>query len=277
MKKIKKNMLCTFILVFMLIPQLYAETITIVPAGQPGGNQFTRANLYKDVLTKMGHSVVFENIPNTLEGSKYLENNVGKDKTVIMMYTGNAPSQIGYNITDKNFVLTELEEPQYWCQSNVSKDKQKLNVGLVKNMNSEFSDELFKKLGKETVYLRYKNSGDLYNAITSGDIDVMFTNQSQSLKLIENNQGICIANTSIDDHIGIPSIYKVIDTKKVFPGNVLIVISNNPSSKLRNLLIEANKDPLFTEWRTKRKYSEISNRSRKKELSFALKTQELWK
>ena len=271
MKKIYQLIIATM----FLMSTASAETFVVIPGSKPGGSFFDRANLYKDVLTKMGHTVKFENISNGLEGTKYLKNS--KD-VVIMVYAGNQPSQTGYDISKKNFVMNEYMSPYFLCQSNESKDKTVLKVGLVKNMTTEFTDEIFKKLGKETVYLRYKNSGDLYNAITAGDIDATFTGQGPSLKLVKNNQGSCIAQTFKDTVEGVPSVYEVIKTKTVFPADISLVISNKPSDKLRNILLEANNDPLFKEWRSKKGISEISSRASKNdELKTSVQIQEAWK
>ena len=271
-----KNIMLTILSVIMLISTAMAESITVVPGGKPGGSNFDRANLYKDVLTKMGHIVKFENISSTLESTKYLEKN--KSETVIIMYAGNQPAQIGYHITDKNFILNEYTAPYFWCQSASTTFKDKLIVGLDKNMNQGFSDQLFKSLGKEVVYLKYKNSGDLYNAITAGDIDVMFTSQSASVKFLKNNQGNCLANTSDITVEDIPSIYTIVKTKQLFPVMDYVVLSNKPSSQLREILLQANKDASFIEWRSKKGLIEIvRTNSRKNELKIVSVRQELWK
>jgi len=271
-----KNIILAILSVFMLISTAIAESITIVPGGKPGGSNFDRANLYKDVLTKMGHTVKFENIPSTLESTKYLEKN--KSETVIIMYAGNQPAQIGYYITDKNFVLSEYTAPYFWCQSASSTSKDKLIVGLDKNMNQKFSDQLFKSMGKRVVYLKYKNSGDLYNAITAGDIDVMFTSQSASVKFIKNNQGSCLANTSDVTVENIPSIYNRVKTKELFPVMDYVVLSNKPTDQLRTILLQANQDASFVEWRNKKGLAEIAGKnSRKNELKIVKARQELWK
>ena len=271
-----KNIMLTILSVIMLISTAMAESITVVPGGKPGGSNFDRANLYKDVLTKMGHTVKFENISSTLESTKYLEKNTSE--TVIIMYAGNQPAQIGYHITDKNFILNEYTAPYFWCQSASSQSKDKLIVGLDKNMNQRFSDRLFKSLGKEVIYLKYKNSGDLYNAITAGDIDVMFTSQSASVKFIKNNQGSCLANTSDVTVENVPSVYTIVKTKELFPVMDYVVLSNKPSNQLREILLQANKDSSFVEWRNKKGLTEIvGTNSRKNELKIVSARQELWK
>ena len=128
----------------------YAEEITIVPAGKPGGSSFARATMYQEVLKKNGHSVKFENISAMTEATKYLEKTRGKEN-VIIMFASNQPAQMGYFITKKNFVLREYSAPYYWCMSNEAKGKDKLIVGLDKNMNQKFSDAVFKKLGNQPV------------------------------------------------------------------------------------------------------------------------------
>ena len=273
MKKIYLFLLSTI----LLMTSALAESITVVPGGKPGGSSFARATMYKEVLTKMGHDVKFENISSTKEGAKYLEKTRGKE-TVIMMYPTNQPSQIGYDITENNFVLKEYFAPYFWCQSNEAVDKDVLKVGLDKNMNQKFSDKLFGTLGKEVIYLRYKNSGALYNAITAGDIDAMFTNQGKSLKLVKNNQGSCIANTSSEVIHDIPSVYTIVKDGTKFPVMEYPVISNNTSEKLRSILIEANKDELFVQWRASKGLPEIVGQdTRQEELRLAMEGQELWK
>ena len=57
-----------------------------------------------------------------------------------------------------------------------------------------------------------------------------------------------------------------------------MVISNKPSDKLRNILLEANNDTLFKEWRSKKGISEISSRASKNdELKTSVQIQEAWK
>lgn len=255
----------------------YAEEITIVPAGKPGGSSFARATMYQEVLKKNGHSVKFENISAMTEATKYLEKTRGKEN-VIIMFASNQPAQMGYFITKKNFVLREYSAPYYWCMSNEAKGKDKLIVGLDKNMNQKFSDAVFKKLGKEVVYLRYKNSGALYNAITGGDIDVMFTNQGKSLKLVGNKLGSCIANTSKETTHGVKSVYTIVDNGLAFPVMDYPIISNNTSDKFRELLLETNKDSVFKSWRQKRKLTEIVGAlPRKEELKIVEEGQHYWK
>jgi hypothetical protein len=261
----------------LLMSSALAESITIIPGSKPGGSNFTRATMYQEVLQKMGHTVKFENITTLTEATKYLEDRRGKEN-VILPYPSNQPAQIGYYISDNNFILNEYSAPYYWCQSTASLDKNKLIIGLDKNMNQKFSDKLFAKLGKEVVYLRYKNSGDLYNAITSGDIDVMFTNQVVSLKLVNNNQGTCIANTDEETANGVPSIYTIVKDGTKFPVMDYPIISNNTSNNLRNILLEANKDPIFTSWRQKGGLAEIvGKKTRKNELKIIEVRQHLWK
>jgi len=253
------------------------ETITIIPAGKPGGSSFSRATMYQEVLKKKGYTVKFENISAVTEATKYLENTRGKEN-VIIMFPSNQPAQTGYFISEKNFVLREYSAPYYWCMSNEAKGKDKLIVGLDKNMNQKFSDAVFKKLGKEVVYLRYKNSGALYNAITGGDIDVMFTNQGKSLKLVGNKLGSCIANTSKETTHGVKSVYTIVDNGLAFPVMDYPIISNNTSDKFRELLLETNKDSVFKSWRQKRKLTEIVGAlPRKEELKIVEEGQHYWK
>lgn len=253
------------------------ETITIIPAGKPGGSSFSRATMYQEVLKKKGYTVKFENISAVTEATKYLENTRGKEN-VIIMFPSNQPAQTGYFISEKNFVLREYSAPYYWCMSNEATGKDKLIVGLDKNMNQKFSDALFKKLGKEVVYLRYKNSGALYNAVTSGDIDVMFTNQGKSLKLVGNNIGSCIANTSKETTHGVSSVYTIVDNGLAFPVMDYNVLSNNTSAKLRELLLEVNKDAVFISWRQKRGLTEIvGTKSRQEALTIVEEGQHAWK
>jgi len=277
-KRTEKNMRQLIVLVTLLFATAsYAEEITIVPAGKPGGSSFTRATMYQEVLKKNGHSVKFENISAMTEATKYLEKTRGKEN-VIIMFASNQPAQMGYFITKKNFVLREYSAPYYWCMSNEAKGKDKLIVGLDKNMNQKFSDAVFKKLGKEVVYLRYKNSGALYNAITGGDIDAMFTNQGKSLKLVGNNLGSCIANTSKETMHGVKSVYTIVDNGLAFPVMDYPIISNNTSDEFRELLLETNKDSVFKSWRQKRKLTEIVGAlPRKEELKIVEEGQHNWK
>ena len=273
MKKIYIFLMSTI----LLMSSALAESITIIPGGKPGGSSFHRATMYQEVLQKMGHTVKFENISAMTEATKYLEDRRGKEN-VIIMFASNQPAQMGYYISDNNFVFNEYSAPYYWCQSTASLDKKKLIVGLDKNMNQKFSDKLFAKLGKEVVYLRYKGSGDLYNAVTGGDIDVMFTNQVQSLKLVENKQGTCIANTDEETANGVPSIYSIVKDGTKFPVMDYPIVSNNTSDKFRKILLEANKDPIFTSWRQKGGLVEIvGKKSRKSELKVVEVRQHLWK
>ena len=261
----------------LLMSSALAESITIIPGGKPGGSSFHRATMYQEVLQKMGHTVKFENISAMTEATKYLEDRRGKEN-VIIMFASNQPAQMGYYISNNNFVFNEYSAPYYWCQSTASLDKKKLIVGLDKNMNQKFSDKLFAKLGKEVVYLRYKGSGDLYNAITGGDIDVMFTNQVKSIQLMENKQGTCIANTDEGTANGVPSIYTIVKDGTKFPVMDYPIVSNNTSDKFRKILLEANKDPIFTSWRQKGGLIEIvGKKSRKSELKVVEVRQHLWK
>jgi len=270
-----KKITIALLSVVLYMSTALAESITIIPGGKPGGSFNARATLYKDILEKKGFEINFENITNAREGVKYLQNS--KD-TVIQMFAVNQPSQIGYDITKDNFVLVEYMTPYYWCQSNASMNNDELKVGLVKNMNTTFSDQLFAKLGKKVVYLRYKNSGTLYNAFTAGDVDVQFTSQSRSFKVIKNNQGKCIANTYKQTVEQIPSVYDIVNTKTVFPGDASIVISNNASKKLRNILLEANKDADFIAWKKKRGVPDNSGKnSWKAELAIVDSLQQSWK
>ena len=270
-----KKIAIALLSIVMYMSTALAESITVIPGGKPGGSSFARATLYKDILEKKGFEVKFENINNSRDGVKYLQNS--KD-LVIQMYAVNQPSQIGYDITKDNFVLVEYMTPYYWCQSNASMNNDELKVGLVKNMNTTFSDQLFAQLGKKVVYLRYKNSGALYNAFTAGDVDVQFTSQSRSFKVIKNNQGKCIANTYKDTWEGIPSVYDIVNTKTVFPGDAALVISNNASEKLRNILLEVNQDADFVAWRKKRGVPDDTGKnSSEAELVIVDQLQQSWK
>ena len=67
-------------------------------------------------------------------------------------------------------------------------------VASICHYQGTFENSLFGiPASKKVVYLRYKNSGALYNAFTAGDVDVQFTSQSRSFKVVKNNQGKCIA------------------------------------------------------------------------------------
>jgi hypothetical protein len=95
---------------------------------------------------------------------------------------------------------------------------------------------------------------------------------------VKNNQGSCIANTSSEVIHDIPSVYTIVKDGTKFPVMEYPVISNNTSEKLRSILIEANKDELFVQWRVSKGLPEIVGQdTRQEELRLAMEGQELWK
>lgn len=274
-KKMKKIYAYIFTFI-MAVSSAYAENITVLTAGKPGGSFFARANMYKDVLTKMGYTVNLENIGDATEATKYLIK--AKNELVIMPYSANQVPRTGLDISKNNFVLVEYSSPNYWCQSNESVGKNKLKVGMGHHLPTASSEALFEKLGIEVVFLKYKNSGAVYNALTSGDVDATFTSQGPSMKIVKNGQGTCFAQTQKGTINGVPSIFDIVKDKKLpYLVDVTLVISNQPSDKLRNTLLEVNKDALFTEWRAKRGDAEITDRDVKEELEMAVQSATVWK
>ena len=73
-------------------------------------------------------------------------------------------------------------------------------------------------------------------------------------------------------------MYDIVDTKTVFPGDATVVISNKTSEKLRNILLEVNKDADFIAWRNKRGVPDDTGKnSWEAELKIVDQLQQSWK
>jgi len=73
-------------------------------------------------------------------------------------------------------------------------------------------------------------------------------------------------------------VYDIVNTKTVFPGDAALVISNNASEKLRNILLEVNQDADFVAWRNKRGVPDDTGKnSSEAELAIVDQLQQSWK
>lgn len=241
------------ILIFLMLlsTNLMATEITVIVSGKPGGSFFDRSQMYIESLKVKGYDVKVDNIGNSSQSaSAFKSSNV----STIMVWANNQAALNDLPHTKNNFILLEYEDSLFLCGSPDLKDKK---IAYSKSHPKSILTKILKDHGiNNPKMIPYKNSGDMYKAIMAGEVDGMINTQSSSSKYLKLNKGICHAQTSSKNALGIP----VFQTKqKVLPILHLTVIGKNLSKELKDDIRKISQNETFENWREKRGIVGIGN------------------
>lgn len=247
-----KTILLTLIML-LFASNSFAERITILNNGKPGGSFNARTQMYKDGLEAQGFDVIYENVGKISQAVKIFKET---NKPTIMVYSTNQSYTQDLFHTKDNLILLEYEQPMWVCKANTAIGKQsQLTVAHGKGYDTGLLSEI---LGSGIVLIPYKNSSAILNGMLAGDVDVAVNNQGKSLKYAASGQGKC-------------------QPSKDLPVMQATVIGTNVDVKtLRQAVLGVVESPQFVEYLTKRQLTR-PNVDRLSELELINQKQKGWK
>jgi hypothetical protein len=189
-----------------------SKDITLIVNAKVGGTNYVRSNLYIKALSDAGYNVKEINQPDTrVAVTMFNEIN----EPTVMTYVSNQPTIYPLQASSKNFVMIEMAQPMFICQSKNFTKKELYSVGIGKQIPQTSFVKLFKSLGYKVKMIPYTNSSAVYKGLLGGDVDFMVNSQSTSLQFMQSQSGKCIGQTLSEEHLGVPSLEKTTKLKNL--------------------------------------------------------------
>lgn len=276
MKTILKILTCLILslnLTGYAFTSIESKDITVIVNGKVGGNNYTRSKLYIKALSDAGYNVKEINQPDTRVAVKMF-NEI--NEPTAMVFVSNQSTIYPLQASIKNFVMIEMAQPMFICQSKNFTKKEVYSVGIGKQIPQTPFVKIFESLGYKVKMIPYTNSGAVYKGLIGGDVDFMVNSQSTSLQFLESQLGKCIGQTLNVDHLGVPSLEKTTKLKNLPVLYYIIMAKNIDINLLRKDLkqIIMNNSEIVSYH--KKIQVNVLNEDYKKELQIVKESEKAW-
>ena len=143
-----------FSLIFTTIS--YADQITLINNGKPGGSSDARTKLYHAGLIDIGYDVKYENIGQITQAVEFFDSVEGP---AMMVYVNMFANKQKIVHTSENYIALEYKQPLYFCSANdIDSLPREVTVAYGKSYNADTVANIIKATGRQATMIPYKNS-----------------------------------------------------------------------------------------------------------------------
>lgn len=225
----------------------FAQEITLINNGKPGGTFFTRTEMYAEELQKLGYKVTIVDRKQALQGARFFNEYNGPAMMVWMDLF--SPKEV-LTASEENFVTLEYTASMYLCSISGKES------GTVAS-GKAYVDSAVQAMGDFTI-IKYKNSSAILNAALAKEVDFAYINASKGKKIMA---------------AGYPC-----KTVPEVQQTAYVVAKNIDLDQLRQDVETILQADRFTEWHARGGYSKEAKKSLKSdELQFVQDSELLWK
>ena len=225
----------------------FAQDITVLVNGKPGGTFFARSNFYAESLADLGYSV---NVVDAKKSSAAAEQFNNTDEPTMMVWMNALAPKRPVEATADNFVAIEYSAPLYLCAVTGE------TANTVGAPNMYVMDPVLEMLPDATV-IPYKNTGAVLNAALAGEIDYAYINQGKAGKL--RDAGYACKP--------VPGVAQM----------AVVLATNIDVDILRKDIISVQQSAEFVDWHTERNFNTDIRDTQDAELQTVNASEEQWK
>lgn len=234
------------ILFFMLVHSyVFADSISLIISGKPGGTFHTRSMLMHDALVELGYDVNLVNAGNLSVSAQIF--NTTSDP-VIMPWIDSANVKENLQPDATTWGILEYRSPIIFCSKKYKDfNNNKITIGYSASWPSQIFDNLQYASQKEVKSIPYRNSGDLVLSLISDDVDYVAISLSQMNQMPQNS---CFAVTNREPVQGIDPLDKLLPNfdYNYINQHAYWLQKNTDVDIVRSLLLDAIKTPAYKDW-----------------------------
>jgi len=225
----------------------FAQDITVLVNGSPGGTFFVRSNLYAEGLASLGYNV---SVVDAKKNSAAAQQFINTDQPTVMVWISPLAAKRPVEATEDNFIATEYTAPLMLCAITGNQS------GTIGAPGMYVMDPVLEMIPDATV-IPYKNTGATLNAGLAGEIDFAYLNMGKAEKLVD-------AGYSCEPVPGVAQIATLLGT-------------NVDIEQLRKVIVNIQQSPKFAEWLTEQKFNTDVRDTRDAEVEAVNTSEEQWK